>query len=218
MFLRALILSDIHNQKITLENILSKTKKIIKEPFTVLIAGDITNFGSLENMSSLLELISNYSSQIYFIFGNCDPIYDMKNLQTPFFHVESNPQRLERVTFVGFGSAHPKINKRILKKLENNSEKVCLLTHAPPYGTNADLVSSGKHVGSKEIKKVIEKHSNIFLSVSGHIHDSPTISSLGDCCIINPGPVTRGNFVIIEIDENYAIQGKIYNIHEMKKR
>ncbi len=216
MVLRALILSDIHNQKITLENILAKTKEVIKKPFTVLIAGDITNFGSIENMSSLLELISNYSSQIYFVFGNCDPIYDMEKLQTSSFHIESNPQRSKGVTFVGFGSAHPIVNKKILKKLKKNTEKVCLLTHAPPYGTDADLVSLNKHAGSREIKKVIETHPNIFLSVSGHIHESPTISFLGNCCIINPGPVTRGNFAIIEIDENYAIQGKIHNIHEMK--
>ncbi len=216
MVLRALILSDIHNQKITLENILAKTKEVIKKPFTVLIAGDITNFGSIENMSSLLELISNYSSQIYFVFGNCDPIYDMEKLQTSSFHIESNPQRSKGVTFVGFGSAHPIVNKKILKKLKKNTEKVCLLTHAPPYGTDADLVSLNKHAGSREIKKVIETHPNIFLSVSGHIHESPTISFLENCCIINPGPVTRGNFAIIEIDENYAIQGKIHNIHEMK--
>lgn len=216
MVLRALILSDIHNQKITLENILAKTKEVIKKPFTVLIAGDITNFGSIENMSSLLELISNYSSQIYFVFGNCDPVYDMEKLQTSSFHIESNPQRSKGVTFVGFGSAHPIVNKKILKKLKKNTEKVCLLTHAPPYGTDADLVSLNKHAGSREIKKVIETHPNIFLSVSGHIHESPTISFLGNCCIINPGPVTRGNFAIIEIDENYAIQGKIHNIHEMK--
>ena len=217
MVLRALILSDIHNQKITLENILFKTEETIRKPFTVLITGDITNFGSIENMASLLELVSNYSSQIYFIFGNCDPIYDMKKLQTSSFHVESNPQRLEGITFVGFGSAHPKVNKKILRKLEKNAEKVCLLTHAPPYGTNADLVSLDKHAGSKEIRKVIDTYTNIFLSVPGHIHDSPTISFLGDCCIINPGPVTRGNYGIIEIDENYAIQGRIHNIHEMKK-
>ncbi|MHA1345104.1 MAG: metallophosphoesterase family protein [Candidatus Heimdallarchaeaceae archaeon] len=215
MVLRALILSDIHNQKITLENILLKAKEIIKKSFAILIAGDITNFGSIENMSSLLELISDYSSQIYFIFGNCDPIYDMEKLQTNSFHVESNPQHLEEITFIGFGTAHPKVHKKILRKLEKKEEKVCLLTHVPPYGTNADLVSLNKHTGSREIKRVIETHSNIFLSVSGHIHDSPTISFLGDCCIINPGPVTRGNFVIIEIDENYAIQGKIHNIHEM---
>jgi Icc-related predicted phosphoesterase len=216
MILRVLILSDIHSQKITLKNILSKARETIKNPFTVLIAGDITNFGSIENMSSLLKLVSKYSSQIYFVFGNCDPIYDLEKLQTSFFHVESNPQRLGGITFVGFGSAQPKINKKILRRLEKNAENVCLLTHAPPYGTDADLASLNRHVGSREIRKVIETHPNIFLSVSGHIHESPTISFLGDCCIINPGPVTRGNFAIIEIDENYAVQGKIYNIHEMK--
>ncbi len=216
MVLRALILADIHSQKITLENILAKAKEVIKKPFTVLIAGDITNFGSIENMSSLLELVSIYSSQIYFVFGNCDPIYDLEKLQTSFFHVESNPQRLEGITFVGFGSAQPKINKKILRKLEKNAENVCLLTHVPPYGTGADLASLNRHVGSREIRKAIETHPNIFLSVSGHIHESPTISFLGDCCIINPGPVTQGNFAVIEIDENCAVQGKIYNIHEMK--
>lgn len=216
MVLKVLILSDIHNQKITLENILSKAKEIIKRPFAVLISGDITNFGTIEDMSLLLELVSKYSSQIYFVFGNCDPIYDMKKLQTSFFHVESNPQQLEGITIIGFGSAQPKISKKILRKSEKNTENVCLLTHVPPYGTSADLVSLNRHGGSREIRKIIETHPNIFLSVSGHIHESATISFLGDCCIINPGPVTQGNFAIIEIEENYTVQGKIYDIHEMK--
>ncbi|MBY8999976.1 MAG: metallophosphoesterase family protein [Candidatus Heimdallarchaeota archaeon] len=210
-----LILSDIHSQRITLENILQRAEEIITQSFIVLIAGDITNFDTIENMASLLELVSEYSSKIYFVFGNCDPYYDADKLRTKSIHIESNPQSYEGITFVGFGSASPQVNHKVLRKLKKREEKVCLLTHVPPYGTNADTVSLNKHVGSKEVRKLLETYSNIFLSVSGHIHESPTISSLGDCFTINPGSVTRGYFAIIEIDEDYKIQGNIYNIHEL---
>ena len=211
----ALVLSDIHSQVITLENILKKAKEIIKESFIAIVSGDITNFGTIEDLASLLELISKYSEQSYFVFGNCDPIYDMDDLHTSSLHVESNPQSSKGITYVGFGSADPKINHKLLKKLSKNSEQVCLITHAPPYGTEADLVSINRHAGSKTVRQVLDSYKNIFLSISGHIHESPTISSDGNCCIVNPGPVNIGNFAILHIDDNYGVKGKIYNIHEM---
>ena len=213
MVQKILILSDIHNQIITLENILRKAEEIISQPFTTIIAGDITNFGTIENMTSILNLVSEFSSQIFFVFGNCDPFYDVDKLQTEFLHIEANPQLVEGITYVGFGSVTPQINHKILKKLKKRDERVCLLTHVPPYGTGADTVSLNKHVGSKEVRKILETYSNIFLSISGHIHDSPTISMIDDCYIINPGSVTQGNFASIEICDNYKIKGKLYNIH-----
>lgn len=211
-----LILSDIHSQNITLTNILNIVQNLPNPPKICLVAGDITNFGSIEDMRETLEIITNFEFQTFFILGNCDPDINLVILNTSAIHIESSIEKIGSFAIIGFGSHNPQVNYKLLLKLKRDKKRVCLLTHAPPYGTKADLVSFNKHGGSREITKTIEKFSNIFLVISGHIHESPTISTYKKCTIINPGPITRGNFAIIEIDEECRVKGDIYNIYEMK--
>ena len=55
------------------------------------------------------------------------------------------------------------------------SDKLILVTHAPPYRTQCDYTKrkDGKlaHVGSKAVRKIIEKRQPL-LSLHGHIHDT----------------------------------------------
>ena len=78
------------------------------------------------------------------------------------------------------------------------------------------MVSFDRHAGSRELKIAIEKFQNIFLIVSGHIHDSPSISRLENFTVINPGPITRGNYASITIREDFSVEGQIHNIHERR--
>ncbi|MFW9851363.1 MAG: metallophosphoesterase [Candidatus Thorarchaeota archaeon] len=216
MSTKILILSDIHSQNITLINILNIVQNLLNPPKICLIAGDITNFGSIEDMREALEVITNFDFQTFFVLGNCDPDINLEALNTSAKHIESSVEEIGSFAVVGFGSHKPQVNYKLLFELKRIKKRVCLLTHAPPYGTKADLVSFNRHGGSREITKTIEKFPNIFLVISGHIHESPTISTYKKCKIINPGPITRGNFAIIEIDEEFKVKGEIYNIYEMK--
>lgn len=213
--MKILVLSDIHNQKITLEDILKKAKEMLGESFVCIIAGDITNFGSMEDLNDILNLISPYCGTIYFVLGNCDPLFSDEKFNSSAINLEQSSQEIQTITLVGFGGAYPKINHRLLKKLEKRNENVCLVTHSPPQGTQADLVSMQRHAGSKAVREAINTYKNIILSISGHIHESSTVSNTDGCLIVNPGPVTVGNFAIIEVLSNDYVQGKIYNIHEM---
>jgi len=216
MITKILILSDIHSQNITLKNILNKVQNLHKPPKICFIAGDITNFGSIEDMNELLDIITSYDFQTYFVLGNCDPDINSGTLDTSAKYIESSVEEISFFSLVGFGSHKPLINYKLLLELKRVKKRVCLLTHAPPYGTKADLIAFNRHGGSHEIKKTIEKFPNIFLVISGHIHESSTISTYKKCTVINPGPITRGNFAIIEIDEGFKVKGDIYNIYEMK--
>ncbi len=213
---RILILSDIHSQNITLINILQFVEKLKDPPEFCLVAGDITNFGTTDELNKILRIITDSLSKVFFVLGNCDPYIIREELETNAIHLESNVQEIEFFKVVGFGTHKPKLNQKILNKLRKSNENVCLLTHAPPYNTQADMVSLNRHAGSIDLRKFIEKNSHIFLVVSGHIHDSPSITSLNNCAIVNPGPVTRGNFAIIEINQDFQVEGEIYNLHEMK--
>jgi Icc-related predicted phosphoesterase len=213
---KILVLSDIHNQTVTLNSVLKEVQKSSNPPDICLIAGDITNFGSYEDLNNVLNRITQNFRDTFFVLGNCDPYFDAEDILTSAIFVESNPCKLDFFTILGFGNHKPKINYKILKKKEKIGEKICLLTHAPPYGTKADMVSFDRHAGSRELKIAIEKFQNIFLIVSGHIHDSPSISRLENCTVVNPGPITRGNYAIITIREDFSVEGQIHNIHERR--
>ncbi len=67
---------------------------------------------------------------------------------------------------------------------------VCVF-HGPPYGTALDQIHGDAHVGSHEIRKFLETH-RPFLSLHGHIHESPAVSGkyadrLGSTICVNPG-------------------------------
>ncbi len=215
MPIKFLVLSDIHNQEVTLQNIIKVVLDFEVPPTICIVAGDITNFGTIDDLNKMLNVITPNFNETIFIAGNCDPYFKLNELETTAKHIESRPHKIDSFTAIGFGRQDPLINQRILRKLSRAKEKVCLLTHAPPYGTAADKVSFDRHAGSKELAYTIEKYPNIFLSISGHIHDSPAIDSLNGCTIVNPGPITRGNFAIVCVEEDFKVTGNIYNINEM---
>jgi Icc-related predicted phosphoesterase len=70
------------------------------------------------------------------------------------------------------------------------SETVFVL-HSPPRQTHCDMTGVGFHVGSRAIRGFIERHQPP-LVLSGHIHESPRISSsyrdtIGRTVVVNPG-------------------------------
>jgi len=77
-----------------------------------------------------------------------------------------------------------------LARLSLPSETLYVL-HSPPYGTACDLIAPRQPVGSRAIRAFLERHQPA-LSLSGHIHESPRVSSayrdtLGRTVVVNPG-------------------------------
>jgi Icc-related predicted phosphoesterase len=63
--------------------------------------------------------------------------------------------------------------------------------HSPPQGTRCDMIGPAHHVGSRAIRAFVERHQPP-LVLSGHIHESPRISSsyrdtIGRTVVVNPG-------------------------------
>jgi len=108
-----------------------------------------------------------------------------------------------------------KIREKFLREQAKKGNKLCLLTHIPPYGTGADFHSyNNRFIGSKELMAILEKYPNIFLNVCGHVHKSPIITTRGDTTIINPGTVNTGNYAIVEINDQLEVLGKLHSIYD----
>ena len=92
-----------------------------------------------------------------------------------------------------------------LKKISNPSSTIYVM-HAPPFNTKLDITNAGIHVGSKAIRNFIEKEQP-YLTLHGHIHESPKVSGsyadkIKNTVCINVGssyPKDLLNCIVIEI-------------------
>jgi Icc-related predicted phosphoesterase len=69
--------------------------------------------------------------------------------------------------------------------------KTIFIAHAPPYGTHADALYDGSHVGSKALRSFIRQHQPP-ATFHGHIHEAPAVSGrwldhLGKTIVVGPG-------------------------------
>ena len=65
------------------------------------------------------------------------------------------------------------------------------VSHGPPHGTRCDMIGAGAHVGSRALRRFVERFQPP-LVLGGHIHESPRVSSsyrdtIGRTVVVNPG-------------------------------
>jgi Icc-related predicted phosphoesterase len=73
-------------------------------------------------------------------------------------------------------------------------KRTIYIMHSPPFGTRLDFIQGGESAGSRSIKAFI-KENQPFLTLHGHIHESPELSGayfdrIGETLSINPGQFT----------------------------
>lgn len=192
----------------------------------VLISGDITNFGPLDFVYEFVQKILDCECDVIALPGNCDPngICNAIN-ESGAFCLHKNIIKYDNddvgVVLVGYGGSNPtpfdtpgeiednKIYEDIHELLNeydyiNNYEipKVkILLTHAPPYNTQADLVGNGEHVGSHAILKAIHEFQPE-INICGHIHEAKSIDKIEDKTIVaNPGMLKDNGAILVTIGD-----------------
>ncbi|EKF86071.1 metallophosphoesterase [Methanobacterium formicicum] len=182
----------------------------------IIIAGDITNFGPPKLGEDLLNEISSFGVPVLAIPGNCDPESIHVNIdQSQAINIHARNMVIKNIGICGFGGSNPtpfdtplefeEIQiydeaKKAINGIENE-EITLFITHAPPYGTKADLLPSGAHVGSKSLRKVIEEMQPT-LNICGHIHEARGTDKIGKTTIVNPGELSHGYACLIQISDS----------------
>ncbi|RLI64101.1 MAG: metallophosphoesterase, partial [Candidatus Asgardarchaeum californiense] len=88
--------------------------------------------------------------------------------------------------------------------MEIVDEESVLVTHIPPYKTQ-DRVFLGHHIGSKELREVVET-CKPRLVLCGHVHEDPGITKLGNTTVVNCSIGKRTEGVIIEINDEIDVE------------
>jgi Icc-related predicted phosphoesterase len=86
--------------------------------------------------------------------------------------------------------------------------KAVYVMHSPPFHTHLDRLFDGRWIGSRAIRKFIERNQP-YLTLHGHIHESSEISGqywdwIGKTICINPGQSSQELYAVVFELENIA--------------
>jgi len=212
-------------QKDFIENFLIPKLKEIKKPLFIMMGNDDfrVNMNALEKgekqgvfklLHKKINKIGN-KNIIGYSFVNEMPflLKDWEKLDDKDSKQITSPSMDIRTAAKEEGTIEEDMAK--LKKLSSPKETIYVI-HAPPFDTNLDMILNRNHVGSRSVRKFIEKEQP-FLVLSGHIHESVTASGefidrINNTVCINPGSEYMDNILnaaVIDLDNLKDIE------HEM---
>ena len=189
--MKILAFTDIHSDDKTIKMVLDKAKNAD----ILICCGDFTFFG--EDYKKVIKQLASCKKPVFMIHGNHEEGQDFEEFNKYkniiFFH-----KRLVKVTdnlyFFGFGGggfsmSEPELEALIpkVKQKLKKDDKLILVTHAPPYKTELDVVPGQGNVGCMSIRKFITELKPI-IALSGHIHEGFGLTDkIGNSILICPG-------------------------------
>lgn len=209
-------MTDIHGDHEKLGKILEK-----ENYEAILCAGDLGDANDYPdysgNLEEVLEKFNQKDKLVKAVPGNMDKEEEcVKALRQHRINLHRKIASFDGFEAVGYGGgitpfgtpfepAEEEIRNalEILQERMTSDTKVGVI-HQPPKNTEVD-VADGDHVGSQEVRELIEE-SDFDLVVTGHIHESRGRDSLGDTEIVNPGPVLEGFYAVAEIEEGVEVE------------
>ncbi len=174
-----------------------------KDCDVVVLAGDMTDFGGVDQARSVLSALGAFGKPILGVSGNCDSPQVDNVLKQQGGGLVHGPVEMNGVIFVGFSytaSAGAVLPNEPISRISSQKPMV-LVTHQPAWGTAVDIQASTRHKGSRSVRSFIEDHQPL-VAVSGHIHEACGTDQIGSTLLVNPGPFRNGRYATIDLDSS----------------
>jgi Icc-related predicted phosphoesterase len=214
--MKTLLLTDIHGDVEKLGKILER-----EEFDAVLCAGDLSDareFNDYESkLEEVLEEFNVKDKLVKAVPGNMDPEETcVKHLRDRRINLHRKIGAFDGFEAVGygggitpFGTPFEPSGEEIKNAVETLSQRMSSDTkvaviHQPPADSKLD-VADGDHVGSPEVRELIEE-SDFDLLLTGHIHESRGRDEISGTTAVNPGPVLEGFYAVAEIGEEIEVE------------
>lgn len=194
--MKVLAFTDMHGSSKAMQSIRAKSKNVDM----IFCCGDITIFE--QELEKTIKKLDSLQKPVLIIPGNhetpealeeiCEKTKNIHFLDDSFY--ETREHIILGAEGNGFSTEDKqfKKNAKKFKKIlaKRKDKKFILITHAPPYGTNHDLMLEN-HCGNKDIRKFIEETQPLY-AFCGHIHEnSYTKDRIKNTLTSNPGPRGR---------------------------
>ncbi|UCH38120.1 MAG: metallophosphoesterase family protein [Candidatus Bathyarchaeota archaeon] len=211
-----LVVSDLHGDKRILDLVPSTILKKIDE---IIVCGDLTHYGDLHQVHSMIDDLTRRGRSVLFVPGNCDPkkLATLPSVKSA-INLHGTCEHRGTFDFMGVGGSTPgpfntplELSEEKIAQLLNKARSkttsrfpVIVVSHSPPVNTQVDLTSFGMHVGSRALRQFIEVEKPL-LVLCGHIHEARGIDMIDTVKIVNPGPAHLGFYALVDIDEGSGV-------------
>jgi Icc-related predicted phosphoesterase len=197
--MKLVFISDTHNQ-------LSKVK--LPDGDTLVISGDMTNRGTVSELTELSEQLLKLKSKykdIVMIAGNHDWLFQTRpdlarEMFAHVYYLEDSEVTINGVRFYG-SPWQPEFcnwafNVRRGKEIKKHWDKIpegidVLITHAPPYGYLDVVEGDTQRLGCEELLKAVERVKPQ-IHCFGHIHSGHGETASEDTHFINAAICDEG--------------------------
>ena len=198
--------------------------KEIPHAICVIITGDLTNVGGIARVKRVIDFVRQFNPVVFAQAGNFDrPEVETYLVETG-ISLHGNGFVKDHIGLFGIGGSNKtpfgtpneldedemaSLILRGFQKVKASSKKI-FISHAPPFNTAVDIVTSGQHVGSRAVRTFIENYQPE-ICITGHIHEARGEDRIGSTVILNPGPIQNGGYVEIS-EENGLLHATLKNI------
>ncbi|WP_419785804.1 metallophosphoesterase [Pseudodesulfovibrio sp.] len=191
----------------------------------VIITGDLTNRGGRPEGERVLDAVAAVNPRILALPGNMDTeaVQAVMRDRGVDLHLKAS-ELAPGLGCIGIGLSTPtpfgtpgEVPEETLAGWLDDMaakvpefEHVILAIHQPPLDSSLDRVSNGMHVGSPAVRRFIEQVGPDVV-VTGHIHESRAVETIGQSLVVNPGALADGGYVRIEF-EGGALSAKLLGV------
>jgi hypothetical protein len=207
--MKLLGITDLHGSRRALGRILDAAGGVD----VVLLGGDISNFGSPDDVEALLHQARSTGAEVLAVAGNCDSAAIDGRLAELRASLHGRGVVLGGVGLHGLSGMPPwlptmyQFTERELAEFLAAGHRAIgdarphvVLSHPPPRNEALDRTASGANVGSTALRAFVDEHQPT-LVVCGHIHEGRGVETLGRTKVVNCGLAAAGQYALVELAE-----------------
>ncbi len=206
--MKILAATDIHGASHKVVEMLNR-----ETPDMLIIGGDLTTYGSVQDVRNAVNLFKPACGVLLCISGNMDSKEHDAFFTDAGISINGKGHKVGNIGIFGVSAApfsplrtpYEISEEEIGSVIQTGYREVLgarqkiLVSHAPPYDTTVDLIRSGKHVGSTAVRKFVEAEQPAVV-ICGHIHEGRGIGTLGSSTIVNCGEGFQGYYAVLSAE------------------
>jgi Icc-related predicted phosphoesterase len=193
---------------------LARMEQLLGETDLIIVSGDLTNSGGIEDARKVLDAVRRYCPRILAVPGNLDRREVFAFLEDEGVALHGKGLVISGIGIFGCGGSNltpfhtpselteDEIGDTLRRGLEQVREirPLLMVCHTPPFQTACDRLANGTPVGSPSARRFIEDVQPD-VCISGHIHESAGTDRIESTKILNAGPFKDGGYIVATCNE-----------------
>jgi hypothetical protein len=190
---------------------LARMDAILRDTDLIIISGDLTNFGGPDEAAKVIEAVRQACPNVLALPGNLDQREVIPMLEREGIALHGKGLVRDGVGIFGCGGSNITPFKTPTELTEDeiydtlmrgyaevrDVRPLLMICHTPPFETKCDRIPGGHPVGSTAARRFIEEFKPD-ACLSGHIHESAAVDTIGPTVIVNAGPFKDGGYIVVE--------------------